>query len=92
MTVDLNEKLGSVSYKSSEKSHLEPNQDDCKKCQKPCQTVCPAGVYNFDENEQRLIVKYENCLECGACRVICPYQSLKWNYPSGGCGIVYKNS
>ncbi|MED4227025.1 4Fe-4S ferredoxin, partial [Neobacillus cucumis] len=26
----------------------------------------------------------------GSCRIGCPYQNIKWEYPKGGHGIVFR--
>ena len=73
-------------------SHLEPTNSDCVLCQgKPCTLICPAKVYEWSEEENKLIVNFENCLECGACRIACEKQSLKWEYPKGTKGVTFKN-
>lgn len=88
---NLDDKLGAVKYTPSDKSHLCPNQENCKICKdKPCISFCPAHVYDWDDVEERLLVGYENCLECGACRIGCTYQSIEWEYPEGGCGVTFK--
>lgn len=85
------EKLATVKISPDKVSHLSPNVDDCRRCsEKACLYACPAGVYEWDEKEQQLIVKYENCLECGACRIACCKQSLGWQYPKSDFGITYK--
>jgi ferredoxin like protein len=38
----------------------------------------------------RMQVGYEGCHECGSCRIGCPYQNIKWEYPKGGHGIVFR--
>jgi len=88
---NLDDKLASVKYNPSEKSHLIPNPEDCQRCKdKPCLAFCPAHVYEWDEEGEKLLVGYENCLECGACRIGCTYQSIEWEYPEGGCGVTFK--
>lgn len=37
-----------------------------------------------------MIVNYENCLECGACRIACENCSLGWEYPKGNKGVTFK--
>ena len=75
----IDDKLFTVKYKPDEKTHLEPTQEDCKKCKgKECTFVCPANVYSWDEEQNKLLVGFENCLECGACRIACGAQTLKW--------------
>ena len=89
--VNIDDKLGTLKYKPGEASHLIPNPSDCSKCQtKPCTNFCPAHVYDWDEDQKKLLVGFENCLECGACRIGCTYQSIGWTYPTAGCGVTFK--
>lgn len=93
--IPLSERLGSTSYVTDRKSHLRLVSDDlCRACVlKPCIPVCPAGVYEWDLRENRLLIHYENCLETGACRVAClkmGNRSLFWSYPEGGKGVRFR--
>ncbi|WP_338598307.1 ferredoxin family protein [Sulfolobus tengchongensis] len=91
----IEEKLYTLRYKKDEQPHLaiiDPNK--CLKCAEvngvpqPCITVCPANVYSWIN--QKIIVSYENCVECGACRVACPYANIMWKYPRYGLGIALR--
>jgi ferredoxin like protein len=87
----IDDKLFTVKYNCDEESHLKPNQDECKKCKdRPCTYVCPANVYEWSEEQQKLLVGFENCLECGACRIACSSHTLEWKYPKAGCGVTFK--
>jgi ferredoxin like protein len=55
---------------------------------KICTIFCPAEVYKWEES--RMHVGYEGCHECGSCRIGCPHQNIKWEYPKGGHGIVFR--
>ncbi len=67
--------------------HIIVDTEKCSKCtKKPCIYLCPAGCYNLTE-DNRVIFSYEGCLECGTCRIICPMQAIKWDYPEGGMGF-----
>ena len=87
-------KLNNVKYNCDGETHLKVvNKAKCLKCQnKPCTYICPANVYEFDENTREIVVQYENCMECGACKIVCPYGNIEWCYPKSGCGVIYKNS
>ncbi len=73
-------------------SHLElADRAACSDCdRRECTTVCPAQTYRWSEDEGRIQVSFENCLECGACRIVCPHANISWRYPMGGLGICYR--
>lgn len=86
---ELDEKLYTVKYTPDTDSHLLPVQECCRICKsKICTIICPAGVYSWENN--KLVVNYENCLECGACRIACETASLGWEYPKGNKGVTFK--
>ena len=50
---------------------------DIKNCkEKFCTRICPANVYEWIEKENTLAIRYENCLECGACADQCPVGAI----------------
>ena len=86
------EKLYTLRYKRDEEPHLRiRDQAQCVKCEQeygtpqPCISVCPANVYTWDGH--KLVLSYENCVECGACRIACPFHSIAWSYPRYGLGM-----
>ncbi len=91
----LEEKLYTLRYKKDEESHLSINDvDKCIECEKengnpmPCISICPANVYSWEDN--KIVIGYENCVECGACRIACPYENIHWEYPKFGKGIALR--
>lgn len=88
----IDEKLFTVKYRpDNEECHLNPDNEECKKCKsKVCTYICPAKVYEWNEVDQKLLIAYENCLECGACRIACERHSLNWSYPKGNKGVTFK--
>lgn len=89
--MNIDDKLNTLKYKPADESHIEVNQSDCLVCKsRPCTYFCPANVYSWDEEQKKLIVSHENCLECGACRIGCVAQSIVWEYPKGGRGVTFK--
>lgn len=90
--MSLDDKLSKIKYEPDTQSHLKPDQEKCKICKlRVCEYVCPANVYEWIAEEEQLLVKYENCLECGACRIACTEKSLVWDYPKGTKGVTFKN-
>jgi ferredoxin like protein len=50
--------------------------------------ICPAKVYTLND-KQEVVVSFENCLECGTCRVAAP-DAVDWEHPQGGHGVHYR--
>lgn len=91
----LEQKLYTVKFKADSQSHLVVKEmNDCVECGttrgRPCLTFCPAEVYEWEDEKKHLAVRYEGCLECGACRVGCPYDNIDWRYPKGAMGVTYR--
>lgn len=86
-------KLSTLKYYCDDKSHLILDKELCKNCsEKSCLYVCPARVYEVDDETKEITVQYENCLECGACRMACSKNAIDWNYPRASLGVLYKKS
>jgi electron-transferring-flavoprotein dehydrogenase len=54
---------------------------------------CPAGVYEYVEDEQaggqRLQINAQNCVHCKTCDIKDPTQNIVWVTPEGGGGPNY---
>lgn len=74
-----------------EKAHLWIKNDRvCARCEhKPCLYFCPVGVYKLG-HDGKIQVAHQSCVECGSCRVGCPYANIGWILPRGGFGVAYK--
>ena len=94
MTVET--KLGLLEYKKSPEAHISlvnsgvdaPCVTVCR--DKPCAAVCPAKVYTWEERQKKILVAYEDCIECGACRMLCPFDNIRCDWPNGSFGVKYK--
>ena len=71
--------------------HISINQKAVDSEQlKALTTICPAGCYNYDE-EGRVEIASDGCMECGTCRVVCQATGeIEWSYPRGGYGVLFK--
>ncbi|MBS3165001.1 4Fe-4S dicluster domain-containing protein [Candidatus Woesearchaeota archaeon] len=90
--VTVEEKLGLVRFKHGKESHLSVIAEDvCVRCEgKWCTTICPAHVYEWSPEQNKVIVNWENCLETGACITGCPYANIQFQYPKGGKGVEFR--
>ena len=91
--ISIEDKLYTVKRRDYVKSHISLDPNLCKECaSRMCVLVCPAQVYKWDELKQEIDIQYEDCLECGSCRIACEMQNIEWSNPVQGAGIIYRNS
>ena len=91
----LTDKLFTVKYnEDTGKPHIEiVDQMVCeKRCTgKYCNHFCPAGVYEWNEDQKKNLVSFGNCIECGACSIGCPFDNILCHSPRGGYGVRYQH-
>jgi ferredoxin-like protein FixX len=75
--------LGTVDF-------ISIDQNKCNRCGQ-CILVCVANLWRKIDNAISISEDYkERCLECAACYQVCEAEAIKFQYPSGGTGVVYK--
>ena len=85
----IEEKIYITKFCPDTESHISTNQDVCITCKgKECTKFCPSNVFNWSLLNDELLITYENCLECGACKMGCPYEVIKYSHPKAGFGVV----
>lgn len=91
MSEPIDETLSRVTFVKAERPHIELDAAVCRRCTlgRVCLTVCPAGNYKHDERSGQVSVSAESCLECGACRIACTLEAVRWKQPAGGFGVCY---
>lgn len=69
------------------------DQSRCRECKgKECLKICPSGVFRWTYiPADPILVFYRQCLECGACRLVCPAATIKFSYPRGGFGVMFRD-
>ena len=87
--LSLDDKLGLVKRKIDKVSHIEVDQEKFKADKgKEILFICPAKVYELNEETGECVVNFENCLECGTCQVA-NRDYVTWINPMGGFGVTY---
>ena len=69
--------------------HIVVDYEKCARCKaRPCTVLCPVNA--FAVLGEKVLYSYEGCLECGACRVVCAENAIRWSYPLSGRGVQYR--
>lgn len=88
-------------HEEDEQCHLRvPDQNLAEHCEKSWpvykgveQRFCPAGVYEYIENEDTKKMEFkinsQNCIHCKTCDIKVPTQDINWCVPEGGDGPKY---
>ncbi|MWD27634.1 FAD-binding protein [Aquicoccus sp. SCR17] len=99
------DRLTNVSYsftnhEESQPAHLKlkdpevPVKVDYAEYAGPSQRYCPAGVYEFvedDDGKPKFVINFQNCVHCKTCDIKDPPQNIVWTTPQGGDGPNYPN-
>ena len=89
-----------TNHEESQPAHLKlkdpnvPVLDNLPKYAGPSARYCPAGVYEFIEEEgkeTRFQINFQNCVHCKTCDIKDPAQNINWTTPQGGDGPNYPN-
>jgi electron-transferring-flavoprotein dehydrogenase len=52
----------------------------------PESRFCPAGVYEYPDNDGRLVINSQNCVHCKCCSIKMPKEYIRWTVPEAGGG------
>ncbi|WP_224824901.1 electron transfer flavoprotein-ubiquinone oxidoreductase [Cognatishimia sp. MH4019] len=89
-----------TNHEESQPAHLKlgdasiPTEINLPQYAGPSARYCPAGVYEFVEEENkdpRFVINFQNCVHCKTCDIKDPSQNINWTTPQGGDGPNYPN-
>ena len=90
-----------TNHEESQPAHLKlkdpsiPVEVNLPKYAGPSARYCPAGVYEFVEDdktgETRFQINFQNCVHCKTCDIKDPAQNITWVAPEGTGGPNYPN-
>ncbi len=88
--IDLKAKLGLNVFKPLPEPHIKirPGMERDVRL-RPAVRACPAGLYSVND-QGKIVLSIDGCLECGTCRIACGAEVLEWNYPEGGAGVQFR--
>ncbi|RZT42432.1 electron transfer flavoprotein-ubiquinone oxidoreductase [Cupriavidus agavae] len=90
--------ISNTNHEENQPAHLTlkdasvPVNINWEKYAGPEARYCPAGVYEFvqnDEGKERLQINAQNCVHCKTCDIKDPTQNIVWVTPEGGGGPNY---
>jgi electron-transferring-flavoprotein dehydrogenase len=100
------DRLTSVAFSFTNHAEDQPNhlklkdpalqkESELKVFAGPSTRYCPAGVYEWledeDSGEMRFQINSQNCVHCKTCDIKDPNQNITWTTPEGGGGPNYPN-
>ncbi|GGF62649.1 electron-transferring-flavoprotein dehydrogenase [Terasakiella brassicae] len=94
--------ISNTAHEENQPCHLKlkdesiPVSVNWAKYEGPEARFCPAGVYEYLDDEEnagqkRLQINFANCLHCKTCDIKDPTQNINWTTPEGTGGPNYPN-
>jgi len=91
--------LSGTNHEGDQPAHLALKDDDIPVSHNyaiyegPESRFCPAGVYEYIEDEEsgnmKLNINAQNCVHCKTCSIKDPLQNILWSCPEGAGGPAY---
>ena len=93
--------ISNTNHEEDQPVHLQLSDAELQKMSElgkfdgPSTRYCPAGVYEWIEDEEsgdkRFQINAQNCVHCKTCDIKDPNQNINWTTPEGGGGPMYAN-
>ena len=92
--------LSNTNHEEDQPVHLQLGDADLQKASEydvfggPSARYCPAGVYEWIEEEgkePKFQINSQNCVHCKTCDIKDPNQNINWVTPEGAGGPNYPN-
>ncbi|MBM3679295.1 MAG: ferredoxin [Actinobacteria bacterium] len=89
--IAFDDRMATVRFDVDERPHIVVDSDSCRGCStRACVTACPANLF-VPTADGGIVFNYEQCFECGTCYMVCNVEgAIRWSYPSGGKGVVFR--
>ncbi|WP_207386452.1 ferredoxin family protein [Protofrankia symbiont of Coriaria ruscifolia] len=89
--ISFEDRMATVDFRVGERAHIVVDSDVCRSCTtKACVTACPANLF-APTADGGILFNYEQCFECGTCYMVCNGENaIRWTYPDGGQGVVFR--
>jgi ferredoxin like protein len=86
------DRMSTVEFRVHERAHITIDNDNCRGCStRECTVACPANLF-VPTSDGGILFNYESCFECGTCYMVCNRGSVRWSYPEGGHGVVFRRT
>lgn len=90
MSVNADNPLSRNRLQPAREPHIIPAGNIDKSTCRLLIAACPAGQFSLTPRDE-LQVEHHGCLECGACRLLCPNTAFRqWRYPLAGFGLTLR--
>ena len=91
--LSFSDRMDTTEFRVHDKPHIVVDGKVCKDCStRACIVACPANLF-VPTSDGGIVFNYEQCFECGTCYLVCNQEgAIKWSYPEGGFGVIFRTT